>query len=59
MSQDLATRDVVGAAYDAAEAARSAEENAAIRERWRDTMDPEGHSDQILLILHHKQGSGQ
>jgi hypothetical protein len=57
-SANLATRDVVEGAFDAAEAARSEEENEAIGERWLETFDPKGHEDQILLVVHHYAGGG-
>jgi len=56
-SADLATRDKVDAAFDAASAARSKEENEAFGKRWSETLDDEGHTDQILLVVHYK-GSG-
>ena len=57
-SADLATRDVVSAAFDASEEARSEDENKAIGERWAETWDPEGHSDEILMVVHHYAGGG-
>ena len=53
---NLAARDTVFAAFDAAEAARSEEENKAIGERWQETFDSEGHMDQILMVIHHYAG---
>ena len=53
----LATRDEVDAAFDAASAARSKEENEAFGKRWSETLDDEGHTDQILMVVHYK-GSG-
>lgn len=58
-SADLATRDKVDAAFDAARAARSKQDNEAFDQRWRETLDPEGHSDQILLVVHYKSAGGQ
>jgi hypothetical protein len=57
-SADLAARDKVSGAFDAAEAARSAEENAAVGERWASIFEPSGHSDQILLVIHFKGPGG-
>ena len=56
-SANLATRDVVEGAFDAAEAARSEEENKAMGERWMETFDPAGHKDQILVVVHHYSGA--
>ena len=58
-SADLGTRDAVSAAFDAAEAARSEDENKAMGERWAETFNPEGHTDEILLVVHHKMGGGE
>ncbi len=58
-SADLATRDAVSAAFDAAEEARSEDENKAMGERWAEAFVPEGHSDQILMVVHHKMGGGE
>jgi hypothetical protein len=58
-TNDLAARDAVSAAFDAAEAARSEEENAAIGERWSSIFEPGGHSDQVLLVIHHKTAGGE
>jgi hypothetical protein len=53
-SASLAARDKVDAAFEAADAARSEAELEARRQRWRETLDPAGHSDQILVVVHHK-----
>jgi hypothetical protein len=53
-SKDLAARDAVDAAFDAAWAARSEEESEALRQRFMDDRDWSGHSDQILLVVHYK-----
>jgi len=53
-SKDLAARDAVDAAFDAAWAARSEEESKALGQRFQDDRDWSGHSDQILLVLHYK-----
>jgi len=58
-SADLATRDKVNAAFDAASAARSKEENDAFRKRWSETLDYEGHTDQILMVVHYKSAGAQ
>jgi hypothetical protein len=57
-SNNLAARDDVGAAFDAAGEARSEEENAEIGKRWAEVFVPEAHSDQILLVVHYKSASG-
>jgi len=57
-SADLAARDAVSAAFDAAEEARSEDENKGIGERWAETFNPEGHTDQILMVVHHYAGGG-
>ena len=54
----LAARDVVSKAFDEAEAARSEEENAAIMSRFVENFEPDAHTDQILLVVHHKAGGG-
>lgn len=59
MSSDLATRDAVNAAFDAAAEARSDAENEAFQKRWMETLDPEGHVDQILMVIHHKVAAAE
>ena len=54
VSESLAARDDLDAAFDAAGAARSEAENKAIDAKWSELVDPSGHSDQILLVVHYK-----
>ena len=56
LSETLAARDAVGAAFDAAEAARSEEEAKAWQEQMMEIFERE-HEDQILMVIHHKLGS--
>jgi hypothetical protein len=56
-SANLAARDAVSAAFDAAGDERSEEENKALGERWMSTFE-DGHTDQILLVIHHYSGAG-
>lgn len=57
MSESLAARDAVSNGFDAADAARSEEEQKAVMSRMIETFEP-GHVDQILLVVHHKTASG-
>ena len=57
-SADLATRDVVSTAFDAADAARSEADNEAMGKRWAETFEPDGHMDQVLMVVHYYNGSG-
>jgi hypothetical protein len=57
-SKNLAARDDVSAAFDAAGEARLEEENEEIGKRWADIFVPEAHSDQILAVIHYKGASG-
>jgi hypothetical protein len=54
MLENLAALDAVDAAFDAAGAARSAEERKAMQERMAANSDWSGHSDQVLVVAHHK-----
>jgi hypothetical protein len=54
VSEGLAARDAVDAAFDAADAARSEAENKAMGEKWSELIDPSGHSDQIMMVIHFK-----
>jgi len=58
-SDSLAKRDVVDAAFDAANAARSEEDRKAMREDARQNLDWSGHSDQVLVVVHHNPGKGE
>ena len=53
-SKDLAARDAVSKAFDAASAARTKEQNEAIGKRWSEYLDFAGHSDQILIVVYYK-----
>lgn len=55
---NLAAEDAVHAAMDAAEAARTDEENAALQARVAATIDLDAHWDQIMLVTHWDDGSG-
>ncbi len=56
MSATLAARDGIRAAFDAAEAARSDEENKAWWDAATSTFE-DAHDDQILVVVHHKTPS--
>jgi len=58
-SDSLARRDAMDAAFDAAEAARSEDERKARRESAQENMDWSGHSDQVLVVIHHNPGKGE
>ena len=58
-SSNLAARDAVDAAFDAADAARSEAERKARRESAQENMDWSGHSDQVLVVIHHNPGKGE
>jgi hypothetical protein len=49
----LAARDAVSKAFQEAEAARSEEENKGMMESYLETFVPEGHMDQILMVIGH------
>lgn len=57
-SENLASRDAVSKAFNAADAARSEEENKELMQRWADIFEPEAHSDQIFLVVHYKSAGG-
>jgi hypothetical protein len=57
LSENLAARDAVGNAFDAAEAARSEDEAKAWQSRMMETFERE-HEDQILVVAHHGVGGG-
>lgn len=59
MTTDLAARDKVNVAFDAASDARTQAENEAFARRWAETLDEEAHSDQILLVVHHKAAGAE
>ena len=48
----LGARDAVRKGFDAAEAARSEEENKALQEKFEGAFEAGSHSDRILLITH-------
>ena len=50
----LTAFDKIDVAFDAAEAARSEEENKAVQKRFQDDSDWSGHRDQTLMVLHRK-----
>lgn len=54
VSEGLAARDAVDAAFDAADAARPEAEKKAMDAKWSELIDPSGHSDQIMLVVHFK-----
>jgi hypothetical protein len=54
VSESLAARDDLDAAFDAAGAARSEAESKAMDAKWSELIDPSGHADQILLVVHYK-----
>jgi len=56
-SQGLGARDDFSAAWDAAEAVRSAEENAAMGAKFEAAMDS-GHFDQVLAVVHYAVAGG-
>lgn len=58
-SSDLATRDKVSAAFEAAGAARSEEENEEIGKRWMETFESDGHTDEILMVIHFYGGESE
>ena len=58
-SKDLATRDVVRKAFDAATAARTKEQNEAFGKRFNESLDSAGRSDQILMVVHYKMKSAE
>jgi hypothetical protein len=51
---NLTALDKIEAAFDAAEAARSEEENKTMQQRFQDSSDWSGHRDQTLMVLHRK-----
>ncbi len=55
-SESLAARDVVDAAFEAAGAARSEEEQKQMQSDMMEIF-AEWHEDQILMVVHHKAGS--
>jgi putative intracellular protease/amidase len=57
-TKNLASRDAIDAAFDAADAARSPEEKKAFGEKVRELLDFSGHSDQILIVVHQKFAGG-
>jgi hypothetical protein len=56
-SQGLGARDDFSAAWDAAAAARSAEENAVMGEKFEAAIGP-GHFDTILAVVHYAAAGG-
>jgi hypothetical protein len=58
-SNSLAARDAVDVAFDAANAARSEEQRKTMRDRARENFDWSGHSDQVLVVIHHNPGKGE
>ncbi len=54
----LAAYDAVGAAFDAAEQARSEEENKALMGKWMEALDLEAHHDRIVVVTHYGGGGG-
>jgi hypothetical protein len=56
-SQGLGARDDFSAAWDAAAAARSAEETTAMGEKFDATVGP-GHFDQVLAVVHYAVPGG-
>jgi hypothetical protein len=50
----LGAMDKIGAGFDAAGAARTDEQREALRKRNQENVDWSGHSDQILMVIHHK-----
>jgi len=50
----LGAMDKAGAGFDAANAARTDEQREALRKRNQENSDWSGHSDQILMVVHHK-----
>ncbi len=52
MMPGLGARDAVREALEAAEAARSEEENKAMMERFEKVFVPEAHQDRILVLTH-------
>lgn len=57
--ENLATLDKIDAAFDAADAARTEEQRKAIQQRNQDNSDWSGHSDQIMMVVHHKVGKAK
>jgi hypothetical protein len=58
-SSNLAARDAMDVAFDAANAALSEEERKARRESAQENMDWSGHADQVLVVIHHNPGKGE
>lgn len=57
LTENLAARDDIDAAFEADDATRSEEENKARMEHFMELFE-ETHSDQILLVVHHKTPGG-
>jgi hypothetical protein len=54
---NLASQDLVSQAFEAARAARSQEENTSLMRTYIEAFEPEGHSDQILAVVHYYNGT--
>jgi hypothetical protein len=54
----LAAIDAVDAAFDAAAAGRSEEENKALMGKWMEALEWDAHHDRIIVVTHYGGGGG-